>query len=177
MSDSTPTLIYADPRMRGGELTAESRLMKEWLERRYPDATMTGRIRLGPTRRTAPGGNLTPAMEAMLSVENWYPDALVLSKDELLIVEAKVNPKPAAIGEVLFYHRLIARTPELAAHVQYHFQPMVLFGEDDPDVNAFARSLGVRVEIFIPPWLAGYLLRRSYRGRNGETAEPRSLDS
>lgn len=171
------TLIYSDPRMRGGELTAESRLLKEWLDRRYPDATLAGRIRLGPTRRSAPGGNLTPEMEAMLSVENWYPDALILSPNELLIVEAKVNPKPAAIGEVLFYQRLLARTPDLSAYLQYHFQPVVLFGEDDPDVNAFARSLGVRVEVWIPPWLSGYLLRRAYRGKNGTSEAPKSLDS
>jgi hypothetical protein len=168
------SLIYFDPRFRAGGLVAESRLTQEWLKNRYPNASILGRIRLGPTRRTAPGGNLTPALEAMLSVENWFPDALVLDSRELLIVEAKINPKPSAIGEVLFYARLIYRTPELSQYLQYRFQPVVLFGESDDDINDFARSLGVRVEIYVPTWLGGYLLERQYRGRGSRSGSPPS---
>ena len=170
MAPRPKTLIYFDPRTRGGELVGESRLTKEWLTERYPDGEIIGRIRLGPTRRSAPGVELSPSVAKLLSVENWFPDALVLDADECLIVEAKINPKPAAIGEVLFYQRLIWRTPGLEPFQQFVFQPVVLFGEDDPDINDFARSLGVRVEIHAPQWLESHLLDRQLKNRASRLA-------
>jgi hypothetical protein len=174
MAATPQTLIYFDPRFRAGQLVAESKLTQEWLASRYPGAQIVGRIRLGPTSRSVPGRDLTPAMQAMLSVENWYPDALILDPGELLIVEAKVNPKPAAIGEVLFYQRLIYRTPELQPYMPRAFQPVVLFAEDDRDVSDFARSLGVRVEIYAPEWIGGYILTRQYRGRASRSGKVQS---
>lgn len=150
MSSPPGVLIYTDPRYRAGVLVNESALMDEWISRRYPGVKSVGRIRLGPTSAAVQGVTLTPAQSAMLSVLNWYPDALILAPGEQLIVEAKVIAKPSAIGECLFYARLLYATPELQAFMPLNVQPCVLFAEDDPAVRDFAQSLGVRVEIYTP---------------------------
>jgi len=143
--------------------------MDEWLSRRYPGVRSLGRLRLGPTSATVNGVSLTPAEQAMLSVLNWYADAIVLSPFEQLIVECKVVAKPSAVGEVLFYRQLLYATPAIQALLPLTVQPVVLFGEDDPVVGSFARSLGVRVEIYTPQWLPDYLARVQFRGRGTRT--------
>ena len=165
MSLPGPVLIYTDPRYRNGQLVAESQLLSEWLALRYPGVHSLGRLRLGPTAAVVSGVDLTPAQQAMLSVLNWYADAVILAPGEQLVVEAKVAAKPAAVGEVLFYMRLLSQTPELIGRLGVRFQPVVLFGEDDRAVGDFARSMGVRVEIHVPAWLPAYLMRVQFRGR------------
>jgi hypothetical protein len=165
MSPPPPIIIYTDPRYRNGQLVNESALMQEWLSRRYPGVPSLGRLRLGPTRATVPGVDLSPELAAMLSVSNWYADAIILAPHEQLIVECKVAPKPGAIGEVLFYQRLLSATPGLDSYLNTYFQPVVLFAEDDSSVSSFATSLGVRVEIYTPQWIVSYLSRVQFRGR------------
>jgi hypothetical protein len=160
------TLIYTDPRYRNGTLVNESALLAEWLSIKYPGVGSLGRLRLGPTSAYVIGRDIPPNLAAMLSVENWYADAIVLAPGEQLVIEAKVQAKPAAIAEVLFYQRLLSRTPELQAYLQMVFQPVVLFAEADDDVSDFARSLGVRVEVYTPPWIVDYLLRVQFRPRS-----------
>jgi len=161
------TIIYTDPRYRGGKLVNESALLDEWLSRRYPAVPSLGRIRLGPTSATVRGVTLPPNLASMLQVLNWYPDAIVIAPGEQLVIEAKVTAKPAAIGEVLFYQHLIYRTAALTPYIQTVFQPVVLFAEDDPDVAAFARGLGVRVEIYTPAWIVSYMQTVQYKPRTG----------
>jgi hypothetical protein len=170
MSVDSPIMIFTDPRYRGGVLVNESALLDEWLAVRYPNVRSLGRVRLGPTRAAVQGVELTPDLQAMLSVLNWYADGIVLAQNENLIIEAKVQAKPSAIGEVLFYQRLIAHTPQLQQIGNLTFQPVVLFAENDESVTDFARSLGVRVEIFTPPWIVDYLSRVQFRGRGTRQA-------
>jgi len=167
MPGARNVIIYTDPRYRGGQLVKESLLLDEWLSLRYPGVTSLGRMRLGPTAATVRGVTLPPPYEAMLQVLNWYADAIVIAPAEQLVVEAKVIAKPDAIGQVLFYQRLISRTAELTAYLQVVFQPVVLFAEEDLEVSAFARSLGVRVEIYTPPWIASYVATVQYKPRTG----------
>jgi hypothetical protein len=165
MSSPPSTIIFTDPRYRNGVLVNESALLDEWLSVRYPGVKSMGRLRLGPTSASVQGVTLTAEQSAMLSVLNWYADGIVLAPAEQLIIEAKVVAKPSAIGEVLFYRRLLAQTPELKQVAHLTFQPVVLFAEDDESVSDFARSFGVRVEIYTPPWIADYLSRVQFRGR------------
>ena len=165
MSSSPGVLIYTDLRKKNGVLLKESLLVEEWLSRRYPNVATLGRIRLGPTRATVVGVELTPEHQAMLSVLNWYPDALILAPGEALIVEAKLEAKPRAIGEVLFYRHLLYATPELQQFMPLNVTPAVLFAQDDPAIRAFAHSLGVQVEIYTPQWFPGYLETVQFRGR------------
>ena len=156
-------------------IPASTMLLDEWVKLRYPKALVFYQLRLGPTSRTLLNVTVTPALDAMLRVANWYADVVILTESEGLIVEAKVEPRPEAVGQVLFYLRLYWSTPDLAQYSHLPFSPVVLFGESDQAVTDFARSLGVRVEIYTPVWIADYLNRQQFRGRgarNGGSSAP-----
>ncbi len=151
---------------------AETRLLHEWVAMRYPAAQVFYELRLGPTDRSLVGRVVTPELERMLRVANWYADALILTQVEGLMVEAKVEPKPRAVGEVLWYMELLLTTPDLAPYRHIPVSPVCLFAERDVRFEAWARRLGVRVEIFSPPWIEDYLNRIQFRGRGVRSPSP-----
>jgi hypothetical protein len=158
------------PAVRGPDqvvqrLRWEKRLLEEWIAAKYPQAQVMLNLRLGPTAKHLVNVEVTPQLEAMLRVSNWYADAVILLPHELLVVEAKVDPLPEAIGQALFYSRLIYRTPALSEVDPALIVPVVLFGEDDAEVTTFARQLGCRVELYTPAWIADYLVQRQFRRR------------
>jgi len=145
-------------------------LLQEWVTQKYPAAQVFYELRLGPTTKTLLGVQVSPALEAMLRVANWYADCVVIAPAEILVIEAKVDPDPGAVGQVLFYRTLIYSTPSLQGYTTMPVQPVVLFAENDSGVTPFARGLGCRVEIYTPPWIATYLEQRQFRNRS--TASP-----
>jgi hypothetical protein len=132
---------------------------------RYPQKPLWEQVRLGPTSAKVIGVNILPSLEAMLRVENWYADGIILTPSEVLCIEAKVKASPSAIGQVLFYLRLMLSTPEVQPYLAIPFVPVVLFAEDDAAVNQFARQMGVRVELYTPVWIQDYLTRVQFRVR------------
>jgi hypothetical protein len=141
-------------------------LLQEWVSAKYAGAQVFYELRLGPTSKSLVGVQVSPALEAMLRVANWYADAVVVTPAEVLVIEAKVDPNPGAVGQVLFYRTLIYSTPALQAFTTMPVTPVVLFAEDDSGVTPFARGLGVRVEIYTPAWIAQYLDTRQFRNRS-----------
>ena len=144
---------------------ASTKLLHEWASARYPGVAPIYEMRLGPTAKHLVDVPVTPQLEAMLRVSNWYADAVIPLPHELLIVEAKVDPDPAAVGQVLFYETLLLSTPVMAGIDVHAVVPVVLFAEDDDAMTPWARSLGVRVEIYTPQWIADYLVQRQFRRR------------
>lgn len=149
-----------------------TQLLREWAALKYPGIVLREQLRLGPTSASLAGVQVDPALEAMLRVENWYADGLLVTPAEILLVEAKVKADPSAVGQVLFYQRQAIRTPALADALHKSIVPVVLFAEMDADVSAFARQLGCRVEIYTPQWIADYLTQVQFRRRSGASTGP-----
>jgi len=145
---------------------AETQMLHEWVSLHGWQAQAIYELRLGPTPQTLVGVAVSPQLEAMLRVALWYADLVVPTANELLVVEAKVQPKPGAVGEALWYSTLVPTTPVLAAYAHLPVVPVVLFGESNDMLNTWARSLGVRVELYTPPWIAEYLSTRQFRNRS-----------
>jgi hypothetical protein len=141
-------------------------LIQQWAAAKYPGKHLYEQVRLGPTSATLEGVQVSPALEAMLRVQNWYADGVIALPNEVLCIESKMQPTPGAVGQVLFYLREMPRTPELQNLLSIPFVPVVLFAESDPDVNNFARQLGCRVEIFTPTWIGDYLTQVQFRNRS-----------
>jgi hypothetical protein len=123
-------------------------------------------MRLGPTSAKLIGVKVHPSLEAALRVENWYADGVIALPHEVLCIEAKIKANPSAVGQALFYLRLMMSTPELQMYMQLPFVPVVLFAEDDQTVGNFARGMGVRVELYTPGWIADYLTQVQFRKRS-----------
>ncbi len=165
---ATPPIVMRPtpfPNGKRSRIPASSMLLQEWVTAKYPGAQVFYELRLGPTQKHLVGVEVSPVLEAMLRVANWYADCVIVTPSEGLVIEAKVDPDPSAVGQVLFYRTLIFATPQLAPYQHLQFNPVVLFAEDDSAVTPFARGLGVRVEIYTPPWIATYLVNRQFRNR------------
>jgi hypothetical protein len=143
-----------------------TQLLREWVAVKYPSYRLWEQVRLGPTSASLVGVQVSPALERMLRVENWYADGILPTPTEVLIIEAKVNANPSAVGQVLFYRRLMNSTPGLQDLMALPFVPVVLFAESDPDVTRFANELGCRVEVYTPQWIADYLTQVQFRRRS-----------
>lgn len=140
-------------------------LLRQWAAMKYPGVRLWEQVRLGPTICHLVGVTVTPALEAALRVDNWYADGILILPNEVLLIESKMEPTPAAVGQVQFYLRQAFRTPDLSNLLNIPFVPVVLFAEDDSDVSLFARQQGCRVEIWTPPWIADYLTQVQFRNR------------
>lgn len=147
-----------------------TQLLREWAAAKYPGVQLLEQVRLGPTSSSLVGVQVAPALEAMLRLNNWYADGLLVLPNEVLCVESKMTATPGAISQVKFYVREMMRTPSLQNLMQLQFVPVVLFAEDDEDVTRFARSEGCRVELFTPPWIADYLTQVQFRNRSTPAA-------
>lgn len=145
-------------------------LLREWAQKKYPQAKLIEQMRLGPTSAKLVGVEVHPSLERALRVENWYADGVIVLPHEVQCIEAKVKANPSAVGQALFYMRLMMSTPELQMYMQLPFVPVVLFAEDDAAVNNFARGMGCRVELYTPGWIADYLTQVQFRRRG--TAAP-----
>jgi hypothetical protein len=140
-------------------------LLQQWAALKYPQYHLYEQMRLGPTSSTLVGVQVSPALEAMLRVNNWYADGVIALPNEVLFVESKMQSTPGAISQVKFYVREGMRTPALQNLMAIPFVPVVLFAESDNDVNMFARQEGVRVEIYTPSWISDYLTQVQFRNR------------
>src|SRR5262245_23340878 len=139
-------------------------LLREWASRTYPGVKVQEQFRLGPTSLNLVGVTVTPAIEAMLRVNNWFADAIMFTPSETMVVEAKVRPTPSAVSQVQFYADLLPTTPEMQSRLSLPIRCVLLFAEDDPKVTAFARRHGCAVYIYTQPWIADYLAGVQYRG-------------
>lgn len=140
-------------------------LLREWAAVKYGGILLREQLRLGPTSSSLVGVEVDPTLEAMLRVNNWYADGLLLTPAEILLIESKVKADPSAVGQVLFYRLMAIRTPALADMLSKAIVPVVLFAEQDNDVSQYARSMGCRVEIYTPSWIADYLTQVQFRRR------------
>ena len=77
---------------RGSELTkyGEMRMVAEYISQTYPDADVYMRLRLGALRPDGEDRNLSPAEEAMLGVFRRWADAVVVTRDEVIVVVGRV---------------------------------------------------------------------------------------
>lgn len=176
--DSSPPAVTTRPPVavpgKTGRRPWSTMLLREWAAVKYPGATFREQVRLGPTQESVVGVQINATLAAMLRNWNWYADGLIVTESEVLLIEAKVQPNPSAVGQVLFYRQLMVSTPELTPLLAMPFQAVVLFAELDDEVSKFARGLGVRVETYTPQWIADYLQLVQFRRRS--TASPGSND-
>lgn len=150
---------------RTGRRPWSTMLLREWAAKMYPGIPVLEQYRLGPTTATLVGVQVTPGLEAALRVNNWYADGVIYAPNETLLIEAKMKPNPSAVGQALFYLRLLPSTPEHNQKPYAPIVPMVLFAEDDATVRVFAQSLAVRVATYTPSWVEDYLNQVQFRSR------------
>ena len=178
---ATATISPVAVPTRTGRRPWSTMLLREWAAMAYPGFQLYEQYRLGPTHASVVGVTVTPGMAEALRVMNWYADGVIYAPNETLLIEAKMKPNPSAVGQSLFYLRLLPSTPQHNSKPYAPIVPVVLFAESDPTVTMFAQSLGVRVVTYTPRWVEDYLnqvqLRPRARIAPGTTVEPEGNNS
>lgn len=158
---------------RGTDLTkyGEMRLISEWVKGAYPGAEVWLRLRLGRARPLNPDLEGDPDAERVSRVFARWADAVVVTRDELIVVEAKVKSSPGAIGQLLVYRDLVRDTPELRSYEDRPLALLLLVAVEDPAVTRLCEAQGIRHAVYRPSWLAEYLSNLNRR----ETTPPRDF--
>jgi hypothetical protein len=152
---------------RGGVLTkyGEMRMVAEYISQTYPDADVYMRLRLGSLRPDGEDRSLSPAEEAMLGVFRRWADAVVVTREELIVVEASIRSDSGDPSKLVLYGRLVPLTPELRPYLDRPLVLELVVAVEDPAVSALAHEMGIRTRVYPPPWLPEYLAQLHRRER------------
>ena len=133
----------------------EKRLITEWLWQFHREHQQWKRIRLGqvPTRD----------MAQLYKVGLFWADAIVFDPPHLLIVEAKIRPSLAAIGQLEAYRELLKVTPEFEQFRGNPIRLVLLTTIEDRNVRRFCEDKGIEYIIFKPEWAEAYWKERLLR--------------
>lgn|SRR3990167_4684967 len=135
----------------------EMRMVAEYVQLTYPDDIVFMRLRLGTMIPDGPRPNLAPEEVAMLGVFRRWADAVVITKDELVVIEASIRSDTGDPSKLVIYGRLVPHTPELREFLDRRLVLELVVAVEDPVVRQLAQEMGIRTRTYEPKWMGLYL--------------------
>ncbi len=123
----------------------ETRLIRDWVAKNYPDKPQWKRVRLGPI----PG---TPAAAIYKGLRRWV-DLVIWDEPYIILVEAKMRPKPEGIAELELYDRLFPETPEFSMFKDKPRRLIYLTTLYDEVIDRMCKEKGIELVVFRPKWV------------------------
>jgi hypothetical protein len=135
----------------------EQAFVAEWVTVTFPGEHAILRARVG-----SPPAELVKAIGEDAAQRQYKPwlrwvDALVLRRDQVVLVEAKLRGNPASVSQLEFYADLFRKTVEHREHWTKPRRLVLLTPWRDPDLEGYAKSKGVDVVLYQPSWLEDYV--------------------
>jgi len=89
----------------------------------------------------------------------WMPtaDAIVVTKERIYVVEAKIRNPRNALGQLVDYARRLPNTPELKRFFPREIVKLLVIPLEDPELIMTARELGINIDVYRPDWVIDYL--------------------
>ena len=152
---------------RGTDFTkyGEMRMVAEYIKATYPDDEVMMRVRLGTLMADGDQPAGTDAENAMRGVFRRWADAVVITGDSLIVVEASLRSDAGDPSKLLIYGRLVPHTPELAPFLKHRLVLELVVALEDPAVSTVAHELGIRTRVYTPSWFPLYLQQLHRRER------------
>jgi len=151
--------------------TWEQQFLGEWVAQYRPDARVLTHVRLGPIRPQLQGVTLTALEFQAMGLWRRWADALVILPDRLELVEAKILQSPTQNAQLELYAHLFPDTPELAEFRGRRLDKLALVALEDPAATFMARSVGIQVVVWRPPWIDEWMAARDARQRRAPRFE------
>jgi hypothetical protein len=142
----------------------ERLLVQQFVFERYPHAIKFFNMRMG---------NLLPFFEGKVqSVENadmikvWrkFADAVVVTENEIIVIEAKIVARVETIGQLEMYGKLVEETPELQRFLPKKVRLVLVAVVVDPYLVREAEAKGIEVVLYRPDWAVEYAEERLQGG-------------
>lgn len=135
----------------------EMRLVSEYIARFFSQYESRIHIHLGSTLPRVGGRFISEPEKRLIGVFRRWADAVVILPDRLILIEGKILPQPGVISQLNLYAELIPKTPELGEARNLPVEKLLLCAIEDRLITDLAQREGIRVVVFIPPWLDDYL--------------------
>lgn len=126
----------------------ETKLLKEWRVKNYPENPYWRQVSLGPT----PG---TKYAKYYKGLRRWA-DLIILTDKEIIIVEAKMRPKPEGYAELELYKDLFTQTPEFKMYWDMPIRLIYLTTKYDQTIDKLCKEKDIELVIYDPAWVKKY---------------------
>jgi len=137
----------------------EQRYLAEWVAKNFPNAQkIFYQKALGDLHyRLASRSGLSPEWYARYAKR---PDAVVITPEEVVVVEAETRRPVIGLSELLVYKELLPHTPDLKPYLIGRKTRLILVTPlPDEDVIVECRRHGIEFVIYFPEWLEKHLIR------------------
>lgn len=84
-------------------------------------------------------------------------DAVVITEDEIILIEGELRRPVEGLGELLVYRDLIPTTPELRPYLPRGIRTILVCPLADPTMSLQLQEQRVELAIFKPKWVEDYL--------------------
>lgn len=135
----------------------EQRLVSEFVARYFAGADVRLHVHLGGVLPRWRGQFSKPSDLGMVGLFRRWADAVILLENRVILLEGKILPQPGVISQLDLYERLFPKTPELSEHAHKPIEKTLLCAVEDPLVTQMAREQNIRVVVYRPEWIDGYL--------------------
>jgi len=138
----------------------EPRWVAEYCSKFYPNDEVRYRCPLGaPPRHLVEEMGLEKALRAFRPYRPEV-DALVITKNAIILIEAKVHRYVDGIGKLLVYEALVPDTPELAPYLDRPVKKRLLLPILPEWIVPLAKRLNVELVTWAPDWVLEYWAER-----------------
>jgi hypothetical protein len=79
-----------------------------------------------------------------------WADAIVVTRDEIIVIEGKMRPNPGVISQLQLYMRELHNTPEFEEYQDLPIRGVIVSATGDTTVEAMAIEAGLDFEVFKP---------------------------
>jgi len=134
----------------------EARYVSQYLADKYPTAIVMHRVPMGDIPE-----ELKQAVGAIAATQWFRPsrpvaDAIAITPTHLVLIEGKIFDPNRAIGQLLFYSRLIDFTPELAPYKDLPRIYQVVTAREPPWASHAQEFTDVQIIVYAPDWIQDY---------------------
>jgi len=138
----------------------ERRYIVEYVMQKFPDRVavrFNAPIGLPPEEllKRYPG-------EDPRAFQKWrsYADAIVILRDRIVLIEAKIHDLRRGVGDLLDYAAIFWDTPEMAAYRDKRLELLLVIPVPDYRTLESAKRHKVAVDIYCPSWVEEYRKER-----------------
>lgn len=135
----------------------ERRLISEWALARHPKDHVLFNVPIGEVLnefiiKYGPARAVKASKPWRLEV-----DAVVVTRSELILAEAKIFQIRNAVADLLCYRPLVQSTPELREWKDLPLRMVVIIPWTSRVVEEMCSANGITVDVFAPEWLSAYI--------------------
>ncbi len=135
----------------------DRRYVAEYVDQAYPHARVYFNLRLGPP----PIGvaEKYPGLDVQKYARVWKKtcDAVVVTDQEVVLIEGELRRPLLALGELISYRDLLFQTPELTPYSKLTVRSILLCPVYDPTLELQLKENKIEAVVFRTKWVDEYL--------------------